>query len=502
MKRPLLKFFLLICLPVLFAPPRIAQAAGGEALYHQAVKMEIDLDLFKAPGKYREAREQLLKEGNSGLADKCRFAMMRIEIITADYPYTEAGVREIIKGKYPRIPLKRVDEVIKEDHLPNIIIGRERYYFRGFTSTLNHLYADFRAADEAAPRRSGSPAEFLIDAYGPYVYPKNEMRPGRTLANPASFTAAGEVVYPRAGLAASGLLKVWLPLPLVTAAQPDVEIISLYPEKYLKYPVRLDGDMGLAYMEIPMEDVKEDLKIGFKVKFRHYEERFNIDPANVGSYDTGSAQYKRYTAPSRNIAITPKIKAQARKLAGGEKNPYLAAKKFYEHIVYDLDFSAMPHGAMDAMNIPESVYINEQGYGDSGSQSIYFAALCRSAGIPARVLAGWRIPASGRGSATPHFWAEVYLPNYGWVPVDAATGQMIKYTDAGMSLKKDFIDCFFSRLDPKRCLVQIDADIPLDPRPDEPAGFSLALQAPVGTSGALERSPTFTLMGGWKVSIK
>lgn len=498
MKRPLLIFFLLICLPALLASPRIAPAAGGEALYHQAVKLEIDLDLLKAPAKYREAREQLLKEGNARLADKCRFAMMRIEMITANYPYTEARVREIIKGKYPRIPLKRVDEVIKEDRLPNIIIGRERYYFREFTSTLNHLYADFRTADEGAPQLSSS----LIDAYGPYVYPKSEMSPGRTLANPVSYTARGEVVYPRSGLAASGLLKVWLPLPLVTAAQPDVEIVSLYPEKYVKYPVRLDGDMGLAYLEIPMGDVKEDLKIGFKVKFRHYEERFNIDPAGVGSYDTESALYKRYTAPSRNIAVTTKIRAQAQKLAGKETNPFLVAKKFYEHIVYDLDYSDMPHGAMEAMNIPESVYISEQGYGDSGSQSMYFAALCRAAGIPARVSAGWRISPSGKGACSPCFWAQVYLPNYGWVPVDTSTGQMIKYTDATRNLKKDFIDCFFSRLDPFRCLVQVDVDIPLDPRPDEPVGFSMALQAPAGTSSALERSPTFTLMEGWKMSIK
>ncbi len=498
MKHPRLKFFLLIGLLIIFVAPQIVLAANGEALYHQAVKLEINSDLLKAPAKYTEAREQLLKEGNARLADKCRFALMRIEMITMNYPYTERGVRDIIKAKYPRIPAKRIDEVIKEDRLPNLIISGERYYFSGFTDTLNHLYADFRAGGSGAPRRTAD----LAEAFEPYLSRKNEMPPGRTLANPVTYVAEGRVVYPRSRLAASGLLKVWLPLPLVTAAQPGVEIISLYPEKYIKYPVRMDGDIGLAYMEIPMEDIKEDLKIGLKVKFKRYEERFNIDPASVGSYDTGSGLYRRYTAPSRNIAITPKIKAQAQKLAGKETNPYLVAKKFYEHIVYDLDYSAMPHEAMDAMNIPESVYINEHGYGDSGSQSMYFAALCRSVGIPARASAGWQLFPFSKGACSPHFWAQVYLPNYGWVPVDTSAGQMIKYTDANRDLKKDFVEYFFSRMDPYRYLVQVDVDIPLIPKPDEPVGFSMALQTPAGQSSALERSPAFILIGDWKMTVR
>jgi hypothetical protein len=79
---------------------------------------------------------------------------------------------------------------------------------------------------------------------------------------------------------------------------------------------------------------------------------------------------------------------------------------------------------------------------------------------------------------------------------------MIKYTDANRDLKKDFVEYFFSRMDPYRYLVQVDVDIPLIPKPDEPVGFSMALQTPAGQSSALERSPAFILIGDWKMTVR
>ncbi|MBU0577912.1 transglutaminase domain-containing protein, partial [Patescibacteria group bacterium] len=110
-------------------------------------------------------------------------------------------------------------------------------------------------------------------------------------------------------------------------------------------------------MEIPLEKIKEDLKLGAKFKFTHYEERFNIDPKKIGKYNKKSALYKRYTSSDKNTAITPAIRKTARKIASKETNPYVIAKKFYDHIVYNLDYSFTPHAAIEALNIPESVFV-------------------------------------------------------------------------------------------------------------------------------------------------
>ena len=54
----------------------------------------------------------------------------------------------------------------------------------------------------------------------------------------------------------------------------------------------------------------------------------------------------------------------------------------------------------------------EQGYGHCWDYTDVFITLCRAANIPARQVCGWLNGVSG------HIWAEVYIPDTGWVSVD------------------------------------------------------------------------------------
>jgi HEAT repeat protein len=53
-----------------------------------------------------------------------------------------------------------------------------------------------------------------------------------------------------------------------------------------------------------------------------------------------------------------------------------------------------------------------------------FIALCRSAGVPARVVSGFLVRGAGEASidSITHRWAEFYAPRFGWVPVDPSRG--------------------------------------------------------------------------------
>ncbi len=57
--------------------------------------------------------------------------------------------------------------------------------------------------------------------------------------------------------------------------------------------------------------------------------------------------------------------------------------------------------------------------GDCSEYSYLFVALCRAVGIPARVDAGFAFYSNGQVVQNGHMWAEYYLENYSWVPVDA-----------------------------------------------------------------------------------
>ncbi len=56
----------------------------------------------------------------------------------------------------------------------------------------------------------------------------------------------------------------------------------------------------------------------------------------------------------------------------------------------------------------------KQGYGHCWDKNDVFITFCRTAGIPARQIAGWLNGVSG------HIWTEVYITGEGWVSVDPA----------------------------------------------------------------------------------
>jgi transglutaminase-like putative cysteine protease len=65
----------------------------------------------------------------------------------------------------------------------------------------------------------------------------------------------------------------------------------------------------------------------------------------------------------------------------------------------------------------------ERGNGSCSEYTFVFLSLCRAAGLPARYAGSIAI----RGDDASlddvfHRWAEVYLPNYGWIPVDPSGG--------------------------------------------------------------------------------
>ncbi len=87
-------------------------------------------------------------------------------------------------------------------------------------------------------------------------------------------------------------------------------------------------------------------------------------------------------------------------------------------------------------NIDGSVYGGsayetfERGNGACGSQSMLLAALCRAAGIPARVVWGCMYTPAYDGSFGHHGWNEVYMGESGWIPIDVTIHET-DYIDSG-----------------------------------------------------------------------
>jgi transglutaminase-like putative cysteine protease len=91
-----------------------------------------------------------------------------------------------------------------------------------------------------------------------------------------------------------------------------------------------------------------------------------------------------------------------------------------------------------------------------------FITLCRSRGIPARWQTGWN---TFPGAKDIHDWTEIYLPPYGWVPVDPWAGiYATRYCTAlNPEERAELRDFYFGGLDFYRMAANSDHSQQLDP---------------------------------------
>ena len=146
--------------------------------------------------------------------------------------------------------------------------------------------------------------------------------------------------------------------------------------------------------------------------------RYLIVPEDTGTLeDIPRDIRKRYTADvSRYRINSPYIRETVKSIVGDEKNPYWIARKIYDFIIDSLEYEML--GGWD---VPEVVL--KRGSGSCSEYTYAFVALCRTAGLPARYQGS--IVVRGDDASIDeafHRWAQVYLPGYGWVPVDANRG--------------------------------------------------------------------------------
>jgi len=160
-----------------------------------------------------------------------------------------------------------------------------------------------------------------------------------------------------------------------------------------------------------------------------------------------------------HVVFTPEIKALSDKIAGGETNPYLKAKKFYDWIASQIKYSyAIEYSTI--RNISD--YCRTKQYGDCGQEAFLFITLCRLNGIPARWQTGWN---TCPGDKTIHDWSEIYIAPYGWMPVDPYMGIFsTRYANTlTPEQKKEVRDFYFGGLDWYRMAANSDHNQTLTP---------------------------------------
>ena len=202
-------------------------------------------------------------------------------------------------------------------------------------------------------------------------------------------------------------LYLWMPKVWPAPTQRNVRLVARDPDPLY------DEVAGVSVFQLC------DLVPGgvYDVTQQFIFERYAVQTAvaeeHVQPYDRESRAYRAFTAPEALIAAAdPAIVALAERLTRGQLNPLRRARSVYDgllrRVVHDDQRATDPVAALAA------------GAGDAYDFAMLYTALLRAAAVPARPVAGYLVQSPDRLRA--HYWAEFYLHQFGWVPVDPALG--------------------------------------------------------------------------------
>jgi len=420
---------------------------------------------------YLQAYDDYQARGDTVSARKAMREALVSQRMIFEFPFNRSAAESEIMQAYPEFSAREIADLLSDGKSIRILSDGEHLYFSDTVS--NIMFHNLTLARRMTKEFNHSPFfdETSSLAFAPPLPHRGPY------GDPVVFEITQRLLLPTELLPEAGTMRVWVPAPIESGSQSDVAILSIEPAQYVRSWPDTSAGIGLAYLEIPLEDMKGDyLNITTRFRFTQHEVRFVIDPSRVEAYNTSTPEYLKYTASGKNIAVTPEIKKKALEIVGNETNPYLQAEKIYWHIMDTLPYSHVPHFMLETAGIPESTYVLETGFGDCGSQSMYFAALCRSLGIPARSTGGFQLVP---GLAGEHFWAEYYLEGYGWIPVDVTIAESADWShDATDEDRHRYKEYYFGSLDPYRYVIQKDVDAPLTPDPGDAVMFRLAVQNP------------------------
>jgi len=465
--------------------------ARADALRRRAREAKRAHLFTRASALYDRARDLYLTAGAKRPAQACLTAIHDIVLITSTYPSTRAEMLASLEAWYPEVPAEQRAAWLDLPSTESMRWDGAKHYF--YDVPVNLAYRDLELFQTLPAMVSAY--QGIYDELVPYLAVGAATPSWQRYGAPKAYDFVQTLRVPRKELPGDGTLRTWFPIPIDVGPQTGVTITDITPTTYLRYPPSTSQGFGLLFMRVPLHSLAGDLDVSFRVRYEHAAQYFKVDPDLVGRYDTGGALYRRYTASHANTRITPSIRRTARRVVGAETNPYLAAKRLYDYVVTHVTYSYMPHLAMLPRGEAESVYVHKHKYGDCGAQSMYFSALCRSVGIPTRCTGGFQTFAGVPGG---HFWAEFYLPNYGWIPVDPTAATIADYVATVSPADREaFHDFYFAGQDDLRLVVQKDTDLPLIPRADGRILMPMAVQMPAALCDTTTAIPGLILIQHW-----
>ena len=229
-------------------------------------------------------------------------------------------------------------------------------------------------------------------------------------------------------------LYFWMPQVIQTPEQPRVQLVSQEPAPMLNAG---NGAVLFSFSNL-RKGGEYDVSVSYL--FDRFAVETQVSPSKVPPYDTASELYRTFTAPDLLVPSTnPELVKAAAAAVGGEKNPYLRARRLYEWQLAQLAYAS-------SVRDGDAVLASRMKRADAFGYASLYCALLRAAGIPARMVAGYLLGDAGEPTAR-HFWDEFYVETFGWVPVDPLLGDERSLVPFPFAPEVDTRGYYFGNLD-------------------------------------------------------
>jgi len=247
-----------------------------------------------------------------------------------------------------------------------------------------------------------------------------------------------------------GNLYLWIPIPAAGPAQRNRQMINRSVEPFI------DGYRGASLFQFKDPATGDRAQVNLSYLVDSYAVETQIKSTAINQNGRPSPVRSAYTIATRLVPSQDKeIVKLAEQIAGKERNPYEQARKIYDWLLAEggIGSTATNGGALEALAAKRT---------DAYSAALLFCALARADGIPAVPIAGFVVDRNR--AAIRHWWAEFWLDDFGWIPVDPAFGAgAVPLTSAPRADAKDF---YFGNMDNQRIVFSRgEAELsPMDPR--------------------------------------
>lgn len=353
------------------------------------------------------------------LKERLNFEKHRMNILKAQYTYTYDDALELMQEKIDNFTKEELDTLKAQRYIDWIFVDGKQMFHRSFFGNIIKVNKDIK---ERFKEKEDVKESTILDDTVNGIISNGEkkyfihVRTGIELKEEG--TRIGEKI------------RVHIPIPQYAIQIKNIKLLNTSHK--IKYISPEDHPQRTIYFE---EEVKGTDK--FTVEYS-YENHIKYNELDFDKASKVQPTFHTEEWPP-HIVFTPFLVNLAQQIIGSETNPLKKARKIYDYITKNVQYSYV-RSYRGLISIAEYCAYNLKG--DCGVQALLFITLCRIAGVPARWQSGLYVNPEYIGC---HDWVQFYVEPYGWLFADPSFGG-----DALRNNNEKRWNFYFGNLDPFR----------------------------------------------------